>query len=530
MEGEVADKKTFPLWLGNLLAFGLFFAASAAYYLWQIHQSRYVMEQHALAHARMVAGVIQRNAEAAVLTKNATEDILKGLLLNTARFVNYLEQIEPFSAKELEAFAREAGLRGIKIMRSSGQTIDGPQGWLKEEPVCHETPVLEHKGNEHLYLLILPDDGNAPCVAIGADAFRLEALQDEMGLARVAEVLSGMPGMAYVRVVEAEGIDARAAPYAVGLIEDKKSGGGVMEVKLPILSASLLVGIDANYLTVSTRRLWRDFISFSSALALFGGILSFLLYREQRMRLARVMAFERELSKEREDASLGRAAASISHEIRNSLNAVTMGLQRMQVESPLLSSENMRLMDLMSSAVVRANDAVSGLLRYVRSPKPQLAGVSLTGLAENALELYRGRLEETGIKITLDFRLLEPVSGDASLLGQVIENLIKNAIEAQPGGGFVEVVTGKERKEGFFSIRNGGFKLPPQDLERILEPYFTTKADGTGLGLAISHRIIFAHNGRISLRIPGPEQLEIVFFLPLWRGADKSFLSAFKVA
>jgi signal transduction histidine kinase len=284
------------------------------------------------------------------------------------------------------------------------------------------------------------------------------------------------------------------------------------------------VGVDADYLTLFNRRLWRGFFIFSTALAIFGGVLSLLLYRGQKRELAGVRSFERELSRSREEASLGRAAAAISHEIRNSLNAVTMGLQRLQVESPLLSSENRRLMELMSSAVGRANDTVAGLLRYARPPRPRIEAVFLGLVVKNCLELYRDRAGVAGIRFSEESGLEEPVSGDPGLLGQVVDNLIKNAIEAQPGGGFVAVATGRQGGEGFLRVSNAGFRLSEEDLDRVFEPYFTTKADGTGLGLSIASRIIQAHGGRMNARILEKDQLEIAFYIPLWKGvgADSS--------
>jgi len=516
-EGEVAGKKPFPLWVANLLAFGVFFAASAGYHLWQMRQAKEAMEAHALAHASMVAGVIQRNAEAAVMTREATEDILKGLLGNTARFVSYLDQVEPFSSDELAAFSREAGLRGISINRKSGASVDGPAGWLQgRSDECKDKPALEHIQGEHLYRLLWPAEGSAACVAIGSEALRLEELQEQMGLAKMAKVLSTMPGIAYVKLGKQ---DQDGSEWGkLKLLEDEESGKDVVEVILPVASSSLSVGVDADYLTLFKIRLWRGFFIFSTALALFGAILSFLLYRGQKRELAGVRSFERELSRSREEASLGRAAAAISHEIKNSLNAVNMGLQRLQVESPLLSSENRRLMELMSSAVCRANATVTGLLRYARPPRPRIEEVSLEALVKNCLELYRDRAVLAGIRFVLEPWLKEPVAGDPSLLGQVVDNLVKNAIEAQPEGGFMAVSSGRDGEEGFLNVRNSGFALSPDDLDGIFEPYFTTKADGTGLGLSIASRIIKAHSGRMTARILEKDQLNITFYLPLWKG------------
>ena len=112
--------------------------------------------------------------------------------------------------------------------------------------------------------------------------------------------------------------------------------------------------------------------------------------------------------------------------------------------------------------------------------------------------------------------------GDPGLLGQVVENLLKNAIEAQPGGGAIQVEVARKDQEICLRVKNSGFSMEPEDAERILEPYFTTKADGTGLGLTISRRIVEAHGGRMVVRVPEPGMVEISACLPAAGAAEES--------
>jgi signal transduction histidine kinase len=519
-EGEVADKKPFPLWLANLLAFGLFFAASAGYHLWQMAEARGLMKTHALAHAYMVASVIRRNAEAAVLTRDATEEVLKGLLGNTARFVSYLDRVDPFSGDELSAFSKEAGLRGISIVRSSVASVEGPASWLKGvRKECPDEPSLEHIGTEHLYLLRWPSEQDDLCVIIGSEARRLEELLERMSLSEMSRVLSNMPGITFVRVGNEDSLYLDDG--GMKIISDKSTGKEVVEVRLPVASSVLSVGVDTDFLTLFNRRIWRGFFIFSTSLALFGGVLSLLLYRGQKRALLGARRVERELSRSREEAALGRAAASISHEIRNSLNVVAMGLQRFEAESPVLCPDSRRLVQIMSDAVARANETVTGLLRYARPPSPSIEAVFLDAISKERADVYKERAEASGISFSLNLALKEPVAGDPILLRQVLDNLIKNPIEAQSRGGYVVVSTELNDEKGFFSIRNPGFKLPREALDRIFDPYFTTKADGTGLGLSIANRIIKAHGGRMNARLLEGEQLEVSFFVPLWKGVSE---------
>jgi signal transduction histidine kinase len=139
-------------------------------------------------------------------------------------------------------------------------------------------------------------------------------------------------------------------------------------------------------------------------------------------------------------------------------------------------------------------------------------------LVEDMLLLYARRCEASGIAVSRQISFRRSIPGDPGLLGQVAENLLKNAIEAQTGGGVIHVEVSPGQDQGVcLKVTNRGFSLEPEAAERILEPYFTTKADGTGLGLTISRRIVEAHGGRMTVRVHEPGTVEISVWLPAAR-------------
>ena len=91
---------------------------------------------------------------------------------------------------------------------------------------------------------------------------------------------------------------------------------------------------------------------------------------------------------------------------------------------------------------------------------------------------------------------------------------MKNALEAQPDGGFLDIRLASIADGVELTLTNTGFTLLPEQAQRILEPWFTTKSGGAGLGLAISRRIIAAHGGRLTVATPRPGELELRLFLP----------------
>lgn len=249
-----------------------------------------------------------------------------------------------------------------------------------------------------------------------------------------------------------------------------------------------------------------------------GCLISFFQYRIE----TKSRSYERQLSKVREDAALGRAAATIAHEVRNLLNSVSIGTQRLQLEAEELTVEHEHLLELMMEAVRRANRMVTGLLDYSRPRIPRLETVQPAKLVDNILELHLSRCEELGIRIEKHMDFQGTIQADSDLLAQVVENILQNAIEAQPHGGFVALTLKLQNFQMALVVRNGGFEAPPEKLEMILEPYYTTKATGTGLGLSIVRRIVEAHDGQVAVSTPYGKVLEIAVFIPLGRQARQN--------
>ena len=485
------------------------------YFLWQITQAKKTFLDHVKQHTQLVAGVIQLNVRGAVLSQEVTEEILQTFLGNTARFVDYLDTIEPFTPEEITAFADETNLAGIRIYRDNGTTVGGPPQWYTDRTRNYnETPQFKHLEEEHLYLFSWPRQEGTGYVLIGFAATNVESLQAQLSLAHVTETLSELPGICYAQIegTITEGMHYTADPEVVMV---QNNGKQVAEARFFIEGVEIVIGMCTDYLASALNRLWRDFLIFTTVLILLGILLSFILYWQQSSHVLQALNYERQISKQREEATLGRAAASIAHEVRNPLNTLKMGLQRLQIEGKEISSEHQHLVELMLGAVRRTNGIVSGLLNYARPQTPKQKPMPLDQLVKAVMNIYMSRCEELGIKVTQTISYHETIYGDPDLLHQAVENLFKNAVEAQPEGGFIHVELGKEGSEVFLKLENGGFSLSPDEAERIFEPYFTSKTEGTGLGLSVTQRIIQAHEGHMTVCSKEEGTIEIAFYLPL---------------
>ena len=219
-------------------------------------------------------------------------------------------------------------------------------------------------------------------------------------------------------------------------------------------------------------------------------------------------------------------AASVAHEIGNPLNALHIHLQLMEREvkklrtargdarpakaSPLqrmqaddqkdVAAKLEQYLEVAKGEINRLDYIVTQFLGAIRPAPLQLKLASLNDAVEKTLELLRPEIENRGITIKTKLaRQLTSTPIDATQLQQVLVNLVKNASQAMTTGGTLTLQTGEHSDGVWVSVTDTGGGIPQEQINRIFEPFYTTKKKGTGLGLMIVQRIVRAHNGRIDL-------------------------------
>lgn len=196
-------------------------------------------------------------------------------------------------------------------------------------------------------------------------------------------------------------------------------------------------------------------------------------------------------------AALGEMAAGIAHEIRNPLGGI-------QLYASLLKKDvadrpaALDVVNKISGGVRRLEGLVSQVLQFSREIRSQMHEADLAVVVDEAVELARGATEGRTIVESTGPR---PMAADVDerLLGQALLNLLLNAVEA--GAGRVTVSwhrpTKEEAKQFVLRVEDDGPGIPVEVMDRIFNPFFTTRDEGTGLGLSIVHRIVEAHDGAI---------------------------------
>ncbi|MDY6823933.1 MAG: ATP-binding protein [Thermodesulfobacteriota bacterium] len=215
--------------------------------------------------------------------------------------------------------------------------------------------------------------------------------------------------------------------------------------------------------------------------------------------LTDVRHLEREVERSRRLAAIGKLAAGVAHEIRNPLSSIK-GFATYFKEKSKDTPEDRQTADTMVYEVERLNRAVTQLLEFARPIDVNLTAVSPGDLVRHSLRLVAGDLEKKNITADAVIRTDKPaIRTDRDRMNQVLLNLYLNAIEAMDTGGRL-TVTVSDSEDGnhmAIDVADTGRGIVPEDMDRIFDPYFTTRNTGTGLGLAIVYKLVETLGGDI---------------------------------
>lgn len=221
-------------------------------------------------------------------------------------------------------------------------------------------------------------------------------------------------------------------------------------------------------------------------------------------------------------AAVGQLAASIGHDLRNPLAAMRNAMHYIRKKIPSHPDPRVTLfMDLIEKELRNANRIIGDLLDFTRARPPMLQSIQLHDLVVDALSVVHPPRP-------IDFRNLVPKEGllvevDRDQFRQVLVNLLQNGAEAMPEDreGVIEITARADQTYAYIDIADNGAGIPPEKLDKIFEPLFTTKAKGTGLGLAIVSNICKSHGGDVTVTSTVGTGSRFKIKLPLQRIVEK---------
>jgi signal transduction histidine kinase len=213
-------------------------------------------------------------------------------------------------------------------------------------------------------------------------------------------------------------------------------------------------------------------------------------------------------------AALGRAAAQVAHEVKNPLAGLLLYSLHLKNTATNLSASEVSLVDKIVDTINHLNSRVEQILGFARPVNLTLRSGNLNEMITDVLELLRPQLTANNVdaQLSLD-QQARGMLDDASIRGALI-NLMLNAIEAMREGGTLSVATRQNGETVQLEISDTGRGIPDEEVKKIFEPFYTTKAQGLGLGMPYAKRIIEQHGGAISVNSRLGEGTTISIELP----------------
>ena len=211
--------------------------------------------------------------------------------------------------------------------------------------------------------------------------------------------------------------------------------------------------------------------------------------------------------------AVGRLASGIAHEIRNPLAVIQMGIDLLRETLPQADGTMHEVIEDMDEAIERSGSIISGLLEFCKPTEPNWQCLNLNKVIEEALPMVRHELLKRQVDLEVDLSdSLSPMTLDRRRIQEVVFALIFNAVDAMEGGGTLTIRTdmqtlGESDQESVtlvnsLHVKDTGPGIPVGALERVFEPFYTTKpiGSGTGLGLSIAKNLVELNGGTMKLK------------------------------
>lgn len=215
-------------------------------------------------------------------------------------------------------------------------------------------------------------------------------------------------------------------------------------------------------------------------------------------------------------SELQRATAGVIHEVKNPLHSIGLHLEVLKRAVSADDEEARASLEAIGRALRDLDHVAKNFLEYVRPRKLERVELDLSTLLSDVVSFLQPEVRQRGIEVELALpEDRAAVLGDETALRQVLLNLLQNAFDATKSGGSVRVRASVEARTIEVAIRDDGAGIAPEELEKVFQLYYTTKADGSGIGLPMARRLIELHGGHLTLESERERGTTVRLRLPL---------------
>lgn len=259
-------------------------------------------------------------------------------------------------------------------------------------------------------------------------------------------------------------------------------------------------------------------IAFYFAIGGFSGI---LLDSERSSRRKKEEA-ERRLSQAERLSLVGQMVTSIAHEIKNPLGSIKGAVQILR-DGKTAAADKMEFTSMIEKEVNRLDNVVQEYLSYAKPTPSQMSNINLREVIGTVVRQMKYQCDQAGIMVNIESGEIPDINGDQNRLHQLFLNLFLNSIQAMPSGGQIDIKYTLETAPSSSRLRvrfsDSGRGIPRESIDKIFEPFFSTKSQGTGLGLATAKAIVEEHDGKIRAESAPGKGTTLYIQFPIIEGA-----------